>query len=209
MQKSVKRENNPERKARGRPRSDKARSAILRAARQLIEEDGLPALTVEGIAARAGVGKPTIYRWWPDRHAVAMAALMESEPAAGAGATEQRSGPRRPSAIDLLQQQLQRMTDVFAQPVGRAVTRIIAASDRDSELSRAFRHHFILAGREQGRALLLQAIEQGEIRREADVEIALDMIYGVLFFRLFMAHAPLSGALPRQVIEAALRGLRP
>ncbi len=208
MEKSVKREKTLEKKARGRPRSDKARSAILRAARDLIEEDGLAALTVEAIAARAGVGKPTIYRWWPNRHAVAMAALMESERAAGPAATGGRSGAHGQSAIDLLQQQLEKMAEVFAQPVGRAVTRIIAASDGDSELSRAFRHYFILAGREEGRALLLQAIEQEEIRRETDVEITLDMIYGALFFRLFMAHAPLNRELPRQVIEGALRGLQ-
>jgi AcrR family transcriptional regulator len=61
----------------------------LRAARELIEENGPTALTMEGIAARAGVGKPTIYRWWPDRHSVAMAALMESESVAS---TEKGSG---------------------------------------------------------------------------------------------------------------------
>ncbi len=190
-------------RARGRPRSDKARSAILRATRELLHENGLAALTMEGIAARAEVGKPTVYRWWPDRHAVAMAALMESKPLPQPAAGEDMPRGRRLSTIDSLEQQLKRVIDVFAQPVGRTVARMIAAADADSELSRAFRNHFILERREEGRAFLLQAIQQGEIRRDTDVEVALDMIYGALFFRLLMGHAPLCTALPKQIIAEA------
>ena len=172
------------------------------AARELIEENGPTALTMEGIAARAGVGKPTIYRWWPDRHSVAMAALMESESAVS---SRLRGGE---SPLRSLQKQLRKVVALFATPVGRNVTTMIASADNDSELSKAFRNHFVLARREEGRALLLQAIEQGEIRRDTDVEIVLDMIYGALFFRLLMGHAALSTALVGQLLEEALRGLR-
>ncbi len=196
-------------RGRGRPRSDRARRAILGAARELIEENGLAALTMEGIAARAGVGKPTVYRWWPDRHAVAMAALMESGPPdSGRAASEGGSSRRRSSTVESLQQQLKRVIEVFAQPVGRTVARMIAAADSDSELSKAFRSHFITARRVEGRALLLRAIELGEIRAGFDVETALDMIYGALFFRLLLAHAPLNDALAEKIIAEALRGLR-
>jgi len=98
---------------------------------------------------------------------------------------------------------------VFAQPVGRTVARMIAAADDDSELSKAFRNHFIVARREEGRALLLRAIELGEIRTGLDVETALDMIYGALFFRLLLVHAPLNDTLAEQIIAEALRGLHP
>jgi AcrR family transcriptional regulator len=174
----------------------------LRAARELIEEDGPTALTIEGIAARAGVGKPTIYRWWPDRHSVAMAALMESE----AAVPKDRGGGRSP--LGSLQKQLRKVVALFDTPVGRNVTTMIAAADNDSELSKAFRNHFVLARREEGRALLLQAIDRGEIRRDAKVEIVLDMIYGALFFRLLMGHAALSDPLVGQLLKEALRGLR-
>lgn len=188
-------------RARGRPRSDKSKRAILNAARQMIEESGPTSLTMEGIAARAGVGKPTIYRWWPDRHSVAMAALMENESVpilAGGGK----------SALRSLHRQLQRVVSLFAAPVGRNVTTMIASADRDSELSKAFRNHFVLARREEGRTLLLQAVGKGEIRRDVDVEIVLDMIYGALFFRLLMGHAALSADLVRQLLKEALRGMR-
>ena len=67
-----------QRPPRGRPRSETARTRILAAARALLEERGLPGLTVEGIAARAGVGKPTIYRHWPNAQAVAMDAFSKA-----------------------------------------------------------------------------------------------------------------------------------
>jgi AcrR family transcriptional regulator len=174
----------------------------LRAARELIDENGPTALTVEGIAARAGVGKPTIYRWWPDRHSVAMAALMESESAVSSSASTGRS------PMGALHRQLRKVVSLFATSIGRNVTTMIASADNDSELSKAFRNHFVLARREEGRALLLQAIDRGEIRPDANVEVVLDMIYGALFFRLLMGHAALDDALVRQLLEEALRGLR-
>src|SRR5580704_13504928 len=146
---------NPATRSRGRPRSDSARRAILRAARELIDEDGPTALTVEGIAARAGVGKPTIYRWWPDRHSVAMAALMESESAVPSAGSSSRS------PMGALQKQLRKVVSLFATSMGRNVTTMIASADHDSELSKAFRNHFVLARREEGRSLLLQAIDRG------------------------------------------------
>jgi AcrR family transcriptional regulator len=189
-------------RGRGRPRSDSAKRAILRAARELIEENGPTALTMEGIAARAGVGKPTIYRWWPDRHSVAMAALMESESAVPS------SGSNNRSPMGALQRQLRKVVSLFATSMGRNVTTMIASADYDSELSKAFRNHFVLARREEGRSLLLQAIDRGELRPDANVEIVLDMIYGALFFRLLMGHAALDGALVKHLLEEALRGLR-
>ena len=173
----------------------------MEAARQMIAENGPTSLTVEGIAARAGVGKPTIYRWWPDRHSVAMAALMESEsvPAVAGGGK---------SALRSLHRQLQRVVSLFATPVGRNVTTMIASADSESELSKAFRNHFVLARREEGRALLQRAIETGEMRRDVNVEIVLDMIYGALFFRLLMGHAALNDELVRQLLKEALRGMR-
>jgi AcrR family transcriptional regulator len=202
MSKDVKTDARPDAgRGRGRPRSDEARRAILRAARELLDENGPVGITIEGIAARAGVGKPTIYRWWPDRHAVAMAALMESETPASAP-----RGARAP--LESLRRQLVQVVTVFATPVGRAVTAMIASADSDSELAKSFRNHFILARREEGRVLLGEAIERGDVRRDADVEIALDMIYGALFFRLLMGHARLDGALVKQILKEALSGLR-
>ena len=187
-------------RARGRPRSVEARAAILRAARELIAEAGTSGLTMEAVAARAGVGKPTVYRWWPDRHAVAMAALM-SEPAPAPAA------PRKRSALASLRRQLLDVAEVFAAPTGRSAASLIASADANSELAKAFRNHFVLARREEGRVLLREAVADGELRDDLDIDVALDLIYGPLFFRLLLGHAPLDAASVTRIFKDALRGL--
>jgi AcrR family transcriptional regulator len=187
-------------KPRGRPRSEAAKQAILRAARDLLAEGGPGAVTMEAVAERAGVGKPTVYRWWPDRHAVAMAALMETEPA--------RAAPARPrSALAALREQLRAIARRFATATGRHVTSMIAASEPESELSKAFRSHFVLARRAEGKAFLQRAIEEEEVRPDLDVEVALDLLYGPLFFRLLVGHAALDARFMDRVLDEALRGM--
>jgi len=175
--------------------------AILVAARELLAEGGPGAITMEAVAARAGVGKPTVYRWWPDRHAVAMAALMETD-----GVPEVRR--RRGSALLALQRQLRAIAGRFVTNTGRHVASMLAAADAESELSKAFRSHFVLARRAEGKALLERAIREREVRRDLNVEVALDLLYGPIFFRLLIGHAPLDERFTDQVLEEALRGLK-
>jgi len=188
---------------RGRPRDLQIRGAILRAARELLNELGPAALTMEAVALRAGVGKPTVYRWWPNRHAVAMAALMDDAP------VPRTTARRARSALQALEQQLLTVADTLASRAGRHVTAIIAAADPDTEVAKAFRHHFVLARRGEGRALLEQAVSQGELRAGLQLDVALDQIYGALFFRLLLGHAPVDAAFVRALLEQAVRGLAP
>jgi Tetracyclin repressor-like, C-terminal domain len=89
------------------------------------------------------------------------------------------------------------------------VTTLLAASDQESELSKAFRNHFVLARRAEGRELLREAIAAGELRRDADVEVALDLLYGAIFFRLLLGHAPLDARFADKAIAQTFRGLAP
>lgn len=200
---------------RGRPRSLEARRAILKATHELLAEGGLSSVTIEGIAARAGVGKPTIYRTWPNAHAVAMAALMENaDSGESAAATSRRTSEPEPkpndtpnSALAALRAQLHEVARVFSAPLGRSVTLMIAASEQDTELYKAFRNHFILARRNEGRALLATAMSNGEIRTDLDIEAALDLIYAPVFYRLLMGHAPLTSRFIDDVLNLTLQGL--
>jgi AcrR family transcriptional regulator len=188
-------------KPRGRPRSEAAKRAILAAAHALLREGGPGAVTMEAVAERAGVGKPTVYRWWPDRHAVAMAALMETE-------SRERAASRSASALTGLRAQLRAISKRFATSTGRHVTSMIAAADSGSELSKAFRNHFVLARRAEGKALLERAIQEGELAPDLDLEVAVDLLYGALFFRLLMGHAPLDEAFLERALDTALTGMR-
>lgn len=185
---------------RGRPRDEGARLAILRAARAMLEQGGVGAVTMEGVAQRAGVGKPTVYRHWPNAHAVAMAALLEDAP-------QEPEGRAARGAIPALRRQLRQIATLFATPMGRSVTMMLAAADQDTELSKAFRNHFILARRTDGKALLAAAVADGTLRGDFDVEVALDMIYGPLFYRLLAGHARLDAAFTDALLDHALAGL--
>jgi AcrR family transcriptional regulator len=187
-------------RTRGRPRSEEAKRAILQAARDLLARGGPAAVTMEAVAEAAGVGKPTVYRWWPDRHAVAMAALMET------GTADSEDSKRR-SPIAELRDQLHAIVRRFETPTGRHVATMIAAADSTSELSKAFRNHFVLARRTEGKQLLERAIAEGLLRDDLAIEVVLDMLYGPVFFRLLLGHATLDEAFTDAVVDEALAGM--
>ena len=202
-------------RGRGRPRNERAHRAVLKAAREMLEEGGMGAVTMEGVAARARVSKPTLYRWWPDRHALTMAALMPSPAPASQSrrkadaTTPQHTKKPKASPLRLLREQLEAMATLFQSRTGRYVASILATSDANTELSKAFRSHFLMERRSEGRVLLLQAVQAGALRPGIDVEVALDQIYGPLFFRLLLGHAPLDQAFVQQSFDQALQGLQP
>jgi len=191
-----------EKAKRGRPRDPAARRKILAAAAALLNEGGLGAVTMEAIAAKAGVGKPTIYREWPNAHAVAMSAFLET---AKSPPAIRKSG----TALVELRWQLRRIAEVFATRAGRNTAMMIAAAQSDSELAKVFRIHFMLKSREEGRALLLRAGAAGELRPDIDWEAALDLIYAPLYFRLLMGHGPLDAHFTDTILDLALEGLSP
>jgi AcrR family transcriptional regulator len=185
---------------RGRPRSQVARQAILEVAYEMLTTQGPGRLTVEAVAAKAGVGKPTIYRYWSNARALEMAALLE-QPVPD---TNVRVGQ---SAVADLQAQLEKVVAIFVEKRGRQMTQMIAASESDSELSKQFRNTVILQCREEGRAILQRAVAEQHVRASINIEVALDMIYGPLFYRLLVGHAPLSAAFAKDLVDSALAGL--
>jgi hypothetical protein len=149
-----------------------------------------------------------------------MAALMESNQAAQPAdpatrrivepvlkPTEPKSTDKSGSAVAALRAQLHEVARVFSAPLGRSVTMMIAAADQETELSKAFRNHFILARRNDGRVFLARAMSNGEIRKDLDVDVALDLIYAPVFYRLLMGHAPLTALFIDDVLNMALQGL--
>jgi AcrR family transcriptional regulator len=189
-------------KALGRPRNPAIRAAVLDAARALLAEDGLPAVTIEALAARAGVSRPTIYRYWPNAAAVAMEAFV---------ASTLPPGPSKSTGSPLtdLAAHLRKLAHAFATPTGRSAAALLAASQGETELTKAFRHHFIMTARQEGRRLLTLAASQGQLRPRLDLELTLDLIYGPLYFRLLMGHAELSKSFTDRLLQLALAGLSP
>ncbi|MGD9879832.1 MAG: TetR/AcrR family transcriptional regulator [Reyranella sp.] len=183
--------------ARGRPRDPRIRSTILAAARALLEHGGLTAVTIEGIAAKAGVSRPTIYRYWPNAPAVAMAAFLE----ASAPPTSGSSGR---SPLVALKAQLHAVADAFAAPTGRSVAAMVAAAQSETELAKAFRNEFIARNRDTARLLLERCIADRLVAAPADLDLALDLIFGPLFYRLLMGHAPITRGFVDQLLQAVI-----
>lgn len=191
----------PPRGLRGRPRSEQARKAILECAYDLLAEHGVGRLTIEAVAARAGVGKPTIYRTWSNARELAMAALL-------AQPDTQATVPETGSPIEDLARQVCQVISIFATLRGRQITQMMAAAEPDSELSKAFRNQIILKCREDGRVILERAQSMGLVRMSVDLDLALDLIYGPIFYRLLAGHAKLSEQTGRTIVAMVMEGIK-
>ncbi|MFN0191309.1 MAG: TetR/AcrR family transcriptional regulator [Aestuariivirga sp.] len=186
---------------RGRPKSEATQQAILSAAAAMIHDSGVFSVTMEAVAERAGVSKPTIYRSWPNREALAMAALMHT-PRPSTAVRESAS------ALDDLRKHLIKTVAAFASPQGRNAALILASAEPNTELAKAFRTHVLRASREQGRALIARAQAEGCVKTALDIEVTLDLLYGPIFYRLLIGHAQTTEPFALALIEHVLDGIR-
>jgi AcrR family transcriptional regulator len=189
---------------RGRPRSEKARTAILAAAAELLLDRGLSAVSMDAVAERAGVSKATIYRWWPTKESLALDALFTEWAAA-------RPEPRDTGSLhgDLLSLLRPWSRLATSRPYGRVLAALITEAQTDPAFAAEYRQRLVEPRRDQGRAIFRRAIERGEIPADTKVEVALDLLYGPLYHRLLHGHAPLNDRFVRDVVDMALGGIQP
>jgi AcrR family transcriptional regulator len=188
-------------KPRGRHRSREAEAAILKATLHLLERNPLRKVTVDTIAERAGVSKATIYKWWPNKRLVALDAYL-------AGMTERVLMPDTGSAERDFTEQLRSLTEFYLSPSGRLFKQFIAEGQSDPGFLALFRERFLYARRDAARVMWRRGVDRGEIRKEVDGEMVLDLIYGPTVFRLLAGHGALSGQEASAMVEAAFGGLR-
>ena len=187
---------------RGRPRSEKARLAVLGAAAELLLERGLPAVSMDAVAERAGVSKATIYRWWRTKETLALDALYNEW--AAAQPPTRSTGSLRGDLMALLRPWVRLAS---SRPYGRVIAALVTEAQRDPEFAAIYRSRFVEPRREQARAVFRHAIERGEIPADTKVEVALDLLYGPLYHRLLHGHAPLNDCFVRDVVDTALDGI--
>jgi AcrR family transcriptional regulator len=187
---------------RGRPRSEKARAAVLAAAGELLLTQGLDATSVDAIAERAGVSKATIYRWWRTKETLALDALHD-EWELGTPAVRD-TGSLHGDLLALLRPWVRL---VSRRPYARVVSALIAEARTDPGFAEEYLARLVRPRRDRARVVLERARERGELAAGVDIEIALDVIYGPLWHRLLQGHAPLNDRFVKQLVETALRGL--
>lgn len=162
----------------GRPRSEEADRAILEATLRLMREEGYERMSLEGIAAAAGVGKATIYRRHPDKAKLAVAAM---EAVGGHVTAPIDTGDTREDLVELVR----RFVSVVSEAGLPMLGTLLAQRDRHPELMERFRERLILPRRRMMRSLLERGVERGDVRPDADLELAVDMLTGPYFPRAF------------------------
>jgi AcrR family transcriptional regulator len=187
---------------RGRPRSEKVHQAILVAALEEVFAVGFRALSIDGIAAKAGVGKTTIYRRWPNKAAVVMDAFLGH---VGAGT----DFPRTARAIDSIRTQMRAQAKAFRGKYGSLVKALLGEAQCDPELAEAFRERWTLPRRRLASQVIEEAIQQGDLRADINIETAIDALYGPIYYRLQMATGPISEAYVDGIFAHAIDGLHP
>jgi len=183
----------------GRPRSEHARQAILRSTMNLLQHTGFDDLTIEAIAADAGVGKATVYRWWPSKGALVVDAFAS-------GTESKLHFPDTGSVYRDVSFQMRRAVAIFRSPQGRIVAALLGAGQSDSDLLEAFRARFLRPRRQEAYKTLLRGIDRGELPRGLDLDLVLDILYGAIYMRFLIRHDELSAAYVNEVCELVLSG---
>jgi len=185
----------------GRPRSEARRAAILAAAGDLMIEGGLRAATMEAIAARAGVGKATVYKWWPSRGAVAMEGFMLR---ASDSWTLPEGVPAAEGLRILVVAAVRLFQDTPAGPLMRALT---ADAQSDPEIARALREQWLGPRRAVAAEIIRDGVRRGELRPDLDLATTLDLVFGPVYYRLLFSHEPLDEAFAERCVEQMLSGI--
>ena len=181
----------------GRPRSREAHAAILGAAISQTRKVGYDAVTMDGIAASAGVGKATIYRRWKSKEAVVCEALeqiMRGIPTPDTGST-------RGDLRALMREQL----GLYRDPAsGQLLSGLVAQMNRSPKIARAVRQGFHAARQAAMVAVLKRGVSRGDLRRPLDLELALDLLNGPLFYRFLFTGKPVTTRVADGVATALL-----
>jgi len=186
----------------GRPRSESIRVAILRTTLKLLGENGFSDLTIADIAARASVGKATVYRWWPDKAALIADAFARS-------ATPELHFPDTGSVYTDMSQQMRQLIKIFRSPRGRIVSAILGGGQSDRGLITAFRERFMKPRRQEAYATLRRGILRGELRHNIDMDLLLDSLYGPIYMRFLLRHDSLTPGFVDNLCQLVLGGARP
>jgi len=187
---------------RGRPRSEKARAAILAAASELLLERGPSSMSMDAVADRAGASKATIYRWWPSKELLALDALFREWEAG----MHERYDTGSLSG-DLLALILPWSRQLAARPYGPVIAFFVLKAQTDPVFAAEYRDRFVERRREEARAIFARSIERGEVRPEIDVEAALDVLYGPFYHRILHGHASLSDSFAHAVVQFVVAGV--
>ncbi len=183
---------------RGRPRSEKSRRSILKATISLMESMGYEKLSIVDIARKAGVGKQTIYRWWRSKAELVIESVLEE--------IQEHVGVPDTGSIDgdlrgLLHSSFHRLRHTSS---GKMLTGVLIAGRKNESTLALFRERFIESRRNVIRGLFYRHRDNGTLKTDMNIELILDLIFGAMWYRLLMEHAPLDDNFADDLVDHIL-----
>jgi AcrR family transcriptional regulator len=170
--------------------------AAIAAARELLAEGGVAQLTVERVAARSGVAKSTIYRRWRDKHELALAVLIDMVETVVATPDLDDTRAELIAFVDAS------VKILGSTLMGRVMQGLVSDLAADPALALAFQERVVEVRLAELRRLLERGIERGDVRPEADFELANELLFGPVYYRLLLSGAPLAQGLAQRVVDA-------
>ena len=186
----------------GRPRSAKLQRAILKAAVDLVLSSGFRCLSIDSIAAKAAVGRMTIYRRWPNKAAIIMDAFVERVDPGTLFAPSV-------SFTESIRLQMRTMAKAFRGKDGALIRALLAEAQFDPELAKALHDRWTMPRRKMAVEYFRRGIDQGLLRSDVDPDAMIDLLYAPLYYRLQMGTGALSDAYIDQIFEHGMQGLLP
>ena len=191
----------PGSRTRGRQRSEESEDAILCATLQLLKKKSLRDISIEEIARTAGVGKATIYKWWPSKAYVALDAFLRR-------INRMVPNPDTGSAEQDLKQQIEYLVTFYTSPTGRIFGQFLAEAQSDREFASLFRERFLNPRREIAGLIFDRGVQRGDIDRSLDRELVLDLLYGPVLYRLLFMQLPFERERVDALVSTLFRGIR-
>jgi AcrR family transcriptional regulator len=190
------------RPVRGRPRSEDSHEAVLGAVLDILDKEGYGAVTIEGVARQAGVGKQTIYRWWKSK------AEMVLEAYANHSASKLPMPDKGHVTADLESffcGAFKRLNDIS----GPTMRGLMADAVYDPEFLEILRDVLIAKRRDALMQVLERGVARGDLRADADLVVMTDLLLGAVWYRLLVQHAKLDSRFAKQLVNDCLNGFAP
>lgn len=185
----------------GRPRCEKTKTDILTASYDLLIENGFGSVTVEKIAERAGVSKATIYKWWSNKAAVVIDGFLNAT-------SVKLPIPDTGSTIDDMFIQVNNFAKFLMNREGNVITEIIAEGQFDPKLADIYRNAYFKPRRNISKQILERGISRGELRKDLNIELSIDLIWGPIFYRLLITGEAIDDIFVRTLINYVFEGIK-
>jgi AcrR family transcriptional regulator len=189
----------PLKRQRGRPAgvSAVAHEHILDVVQTILQEKSFQDLTMEEVARRAGVGKPTLYKWWPSKIALVLDLFQER-------LVVSLTVPEEWTVAEKIHAQALELIRLLNGFFGKVTREIIAAGQSDPDVLRQYREIYVSKRRAFTSEVIQAAKASGELREDIDPERLIDMIYGPIYYRLLIGHLPLDAAFAGEIVDDVL-----